>query len=133
MRILIVEDDYTSMKLMQKLLTPYGETSTAGNGEEALEAFRMALETEQPFHLICLDIMMPGIDGQQVLKSIRAMEKVRGTGPKEEVKIIMTTALDSPKDVIEAYYQGGCSSYLVKPIDKQQLIDKLIELDLIKA
>lgn len=130
MRILIVEDDYTSMKLMQKLLSAYGETSTASNGEEALEAFRLALENT-PFDLVCLDIMMPGIDGQQVLKSIRAMEKVRGVTPKKEAKIIMTTALDSPKDVIEAYYQGGCSSYLVKPIEKKQVIDKLRELGLI--
>ncbi len=131
MRILIVEDDYTSMKLMQKLLSAYGETSTAGNGEEALEVFRLAIEANNPFDLICLDIMMPGIDGQQVLKSIRAMEKVRGVPPKKEAKIIMTTALDSPKDVIEAYYQGGCSSYLVKPIEKRQVIDKLRELGLI--
>lgn len=131
MRILIVEDDYTSMKLMQKLLSAYGEAITAGNGEEALEVFRLALDESKPFDLICLDIMMPGIDGQQVLKSIRAMEKVRGITPKNEAKIIMTTALDSPKDVIEAYYQGGCSSYLVKPIEKRQVIDKLRELGLI--
>jgi len=131
MRILIVEDDYTSMKLMQKLLSAYGETVTAGNGEEALEAFRLAMDENKPFALICLDIMMPGIDGQQVLKSIRAMEKVRGIAPKKEAKIIMTTALDSPKDVIEAYYQGGCSSYLVKPIEKKQVIEKLRELELI--
>lgn len=131
MRILIVEDDYTSMKLMQKLLSAYGETTTAGNGEEALEAFRLAMDESKPFDLICLDIMMPGIDGQQVLKSIRAMEKVRGITPKKEAKIIMTTALDSPKDVIEAYYQGGCSSYLVKPIEKKQVIEKLRELELI--
>jgi len=133
MRILIVEDDYTSMKLMQKLLSAYGETSTASNGEEALENFRLALDEKKPYELICLDIMMPGIDGQQVLKSIRAMEKVRGVAPKSEAKIIMTTALDSPKDVIEAYYQGGCSSYLVKPIEKQQLVEKLEELGLINA
>lgn len=131
MRILIVEDDYTSRKLLQKLLSAYGETVGVGNGEEALEAYRLALEENRPYRLICLDIMMPGIDGQQVLKSIRAMEKVRGIPPKNEVKILMTTALDSPKDVIEAYYQGGCSSYLVKPIEKKQLIDKLKELGLI--
>lgn len=131
MRILIVEDDYTSRKLMQKLLCAYGETDGVGNGEEALEAFRLAFDENRPYSLICLDIMMPGIDGQQVLKSIRALEKVRGVAPKEEVKIIMTTALDSPKDVIEAYYQGGCSSYLVKPIEKKQLVDKLKELGLV--
>ena len=131
MRILIVEDDYTSRKLLQKMLSAYGETVGVSNGEEALEAYRLAFEENCPYQLICLDIMMPGIDGQQVLKSIRAQEKVRGISPNKEVKILMTTALDSPKDVFEAFYQGGCSSYLVKPIEKKQLIGKLRELGLI--
>ena len=67
------------------------------------------------------------MDGQQVLKTVRQMEKELGIAPKNEVKVIMTTALDSPRDVIEAYYRGGCTDYLVKPIEKKKLVEKLHE------
>lgn len=127
MRFLIVEDDFISRRLMQKLLSPYAESDIAVNGEEALAAFSASLKENAPYSLICLDIMMPGMDGQHVLKEIRHMEQKAGVPPLKEVKVIMTTALDSPKDVIEAYYQGGCSGYLVKPIDRQKLTAMLKE------
>jgi len=131
MRALIVEDDFTSRKLLQKILSPFGEPDLAVNGEEAIRFFRRGLDGNNRYDLICLDIMMPGIDGQQVLKTLREMERDHGIAPKHEVKIIMTTALDSPKDVIEAYYKGGCSTYLTKPIDKKQLLGQLQEYRLI--
>ena len=48
------------------------------NGKEAVEAVRNALETVEPYNLICLDIMMPEMDGQQALREIRDMEEARG-------------------------------------------------------
>lgn len=125
MRILIVEDDFTSRRLMQKFLSAYGESDIAVNGMEAVMAFKTALQEKTRYSLICLDVMMPGMDGQQVLREIRAIERDLGIPPVDEVKIIMTTALDSPKDVINAYYRGGCNGYLVKPIDRQQLANYL--------
>ena len=131
MRVLIVEDDFTSRKLLEKILSPFGEADLAVDGEEGIRLFRRALDSVRPYNLVCLDIMMPGMDGQQVLKMMREMEKDEGIVPKHEVKIIMTTALNSPKDVIAAYYKGGCSSYLVKPIDKKQLLTQLKDYQLI--
>jgi len=125
MRILIVEDDFTSRRLLQKILAPYGECDIAVDGKEALEAFTLAVREGRRYRLICLDIMMPEIDGQQVLKKIRQMEKELGIAPREEATIIMTTALDAPRDVVEAYYRGGCTDYLVKPIGKVKLLDLL--------
>lgn len=127
MRFLVVEDDFTSRRLMQKLLSPYGESDIAVNGLEAVAAFKAALADKQPYALICLDVMMPEMDGQQVLKEIRAAEREAGIPPVRETKIIMTTALDSPRDVIEAYYRGGCNGYLVKPIDRRRLVALLEE------
>lgn len=125
MRILIVEDDFTSRRLLQKMLSEYGECDVAVNGEEAVEAFELAHRDKRPYALVCLDIMMPEMDGQQVLKTVRQMEKELGIPARSEVKVIMTTALDSPRDVIEAYYRGGCTDYLVKPIEKKKLVEKL--------
>ncbi len=81
MRILIVEDDFTSRRLLQKILAPYGECDIAVDGKEALEAFTLAVREGRRYRLICLDIMMPEMDGQQVLKKIRQMEKELGISP----------------------------------------------------
>lgn len=131
MRALIVEDDFISRKVLQKFLAPYGECDIAITGTEAVDAFTMASGEGKPYDLICLDIMMPEIDGLEVLRTIRGKEKDMGVGGKKEVKIIMTTALDSPKDVIEAYYHGGCTDYLVKPVDSKKLVSLLKEYGLV--
>lgn len=127
MRILIAEDDYTSRRLMQKLLAPFGECDVVLNGAEAVAAFEAAHAEGRPYRLVCLDIMMPEMDGQQALKILRRREGELGVAPRDEARVLMTTALDQPRDVIEAFYRGGCTDYLVKPIDKQELLDKLRE------
>jgi len=131
MKVLIVEDDFTSRKLMQTILAPHGECDIAVNGKEAVEAFEAALAAEQPYDLICMDIMMPEMDGQEALKRIRALEKEKGLRGNNEVKVVMTTALDDPKNVVEAYYKGGATSYIPKPIDRQLFIHLLRNLGLI--
>lgn len=131
MRFLVVEDDFTSRKILQKILSPYGDVDIAVNGIEAVEAFSHSIENQKPYDLICMDIMMPEMDGQQALKNIRALEKESQVKPSEEVKVIMTTALDDPKNVVEAYYKGGATSYVPKPIDKHMLLHLLKNLGLI--
>ncbi len=131
MKMLIVEDDFTSRALLQRMLSGYGTCDVAVNGNEAVEAFTAAHEAGEPYALICLDIMMPGLDGQQVLKTIRGWEEKNGVKPQDEVKIIMTSALGSPRDVFEAFSRGGCTSYLVKPIEKRKLLRELEDLRLI--
>jgi two-component system chemotaxis response regulator CheY len=130
LRALIVEDDFISRKILQKFLAPYGECDIAVTGTEAVKAFMLAIDGGKPYDLICLDVMMPEMDGLEVLRTIRDKERDMGVGDKKGTKIIMTTALDSPKDVIEAYYHGGCTDYLVKPVDIQKLLSLLKEYGL---
>ncbi len=132
MRVLVVEDDFTSRKILQKILGPYGEVDIAVNGLEAVQAFTQSLDDANPYDLICMDIMMPEMDGQTALKKIRSLEKERGIVPAQEVKIVMTTALDDPKNVVEAYYKGGATSYVPKPIDKHMLLHLLKSLGVIE-
>jgi two-component system chemotaxis response regulator CheY len=131
MRTLIAEDDFTSRLLMQKLLAPFGESHVAINGREALEAFKAARNKRRPYDLICLDIMMPEMDGQKVLREIRAIEEGAGVRPGREVKIIMTTALKDAKNVMGAFREQ-CDGYLVKPMDKAKLLKYLREFGLIE-
>lgn len=57
-----------------KSFSPYGKIFSVANGKQAIYAFRVALEIEEPFDLVCLDIMMPAVDGQTLLKTIRRLE-----------------------------------------------------------
>lgn len=130
MKTLIVEDDFAIRLLLQELLKEYGPTHIAVNGREAVAAFRQALEAGQPYSLICLDIMMPEMDGQTALREIRQLEEDNNIFSSEGAKVIMTTALEHPKDVIAAF-SGLCDAYLVKPIDKSKLLEHLRTMRLI--
>jgi two-component system chemotaxis response regulator CheY len=132
MRFLIVEDDFTSRKLLQQILSPYGDVDVAVNGKEAVGAFEKALGDGAAYELVCMDIMMPEMDGQEALKKIRALEKAKGVGTADESKVVMTTALDDPKNVVEAYYKGGATSYVPKPIDRQLFLQLLKNIGLIQ-
>jgi two-component system, chemotaxis family, chemotaxis protein CheY len=131
MKVLIVEDDFTSRLLVQMLLAQYGECHIAVNGREAVAAFRTALDAGEPYDLICLDIMMPEMDGHAALKEIRTLEEARCVLPIRGAKIIMTTALNDLKNVSSAY-QELCDGYLTKPIDRAKLIGLLDELGVLK-
>ena len=131
MKTLIVEDDFTSRLLLQQILTPYSECHIAKDGREAIEAFMLAWAEKSRQDLICLDIMMPEMDGQEVLKRIRTMENTENVITGCRVKIIMTTALKGKEDVFTAFNEQ-CDGYLVKPIDKTKLISYLTEFGLIQ-
>jgi two-component system, chemotaxis family, chemotaxis protein CheY len=101
MRTLIVEDGFTSRLLFQAFLAKYGECHIAVNGKEAVAAFRASQESGKEYDLICMDIMMPEMDGQTAVKEIRALEAAgqsKATNGARIVlsnrpRIIMTTAL----------------------------------------
>ncbi len=130
MKTLIVEDDFTCRFLLQKLLGGYGTTHIAINGKEAVAAVHIALECGEPYDLICLDIMMPQMDGHAALQKIRQLEEDKGILSSEGVKIIMTTALGDLKNISNAFH-GLCDAYLTKPIIKCDLLKSLQTLKLI--
>jgi two-component system chemotaxis response regulator CheY len=129
MKTLIVEDDFTSRLLLQAILAPYGECHIAVNGREAIQAFRLARTEEQPYDLVCLDIMMPEMDGHAVLKALRACEAAEGILVGDGAKVIMTTALTDNGNVFTAFREM-CDGYLIKPIDKAKLLKDLTSLGL---
>jgi two-component system, chemotaxis family, chemotaxis protein CheY len=130
MKTLIVEDNFLNRMLLQEYLKGYGECHIAVNGKEAIEAVRTALESGTPYDLICLDIMMPEMDGQQALKAIRALEESWMIIHSRNSIIIMTTALKDLKNVTEAY-NNFCDGYLTKPIRKDVFLEDLRRLKLI--
>jgi two-component system, chemotaxis family, chemotaxis protein CheY len=129
-KILIVEDDLLSRKLLFKLLSKYGECDIVVDGLEAVDAFLLSFREKKPYALICLDIMLPKVDGIKVLKAIRDLETQKGILPKRRVKVILVTAL-AETELVHNAFEIGCDAYLSKPIEVSNLVDVLRSLELI--
>ena len=127
MRILVVDDDAISRKMLEKLLMPYGEIDTAVNGRDAIATFHLAITQGRPFDLVCLDIVMPEMDGHEALMKMRDMDNEQWVRPK----IIMTTAFTDSDNVKKAFLKH-CDAYIAKPISQEVLIGKLRSLGLVK-
>ena len=130
MKILLAEDDFVTRKFMVNFLSKYGECDVTVDGMEAVDAFHMALEDGEPYDLICLDIMMPVMDGYHSLVGIRNLEKERNIPEDKAVKVIMTTALNDEKNVKMAF-DLGCTIYSGKPINQERFEQALKKLNLI--
>jgi two-component system chemotaxis response regulator CheY len=120
LRILLAEDDFACRLLLQTYLARFGLCDIAVNGQEAVDAFRAALGASQPYDLICMDIMMPEMDGREAVRQIRALEEEQGTLSTFGTKIFMTTTVQEVKEVFLCFKEL-CDAYLMKPIDLGQL------------
>lgn len=129
-RALIVEDDVTSQLMLRKFLEPHADCEVMASGREALQAFKTARDEDRPFRLVCLDIMLPEMDGQAVLKGIRSIEADEGILDGRGVKVIMTSSLKDGTNVMTAFREL-CDGYLVKPFDRGNLLDQLRKFRLI--
>ena len=132
MKSLIVDDEKVNQTLLQTFLSNYGECITADDGEEAIHEFKEALIQKVPFDLVCMDIMMPKINGQRALKEIRHIEKQYEIPSGSFVKVIMTSSLEDSNSANEAYFHGRADAYLIKPIDINLLSRELKRLNLIQ-
>lgn len=131
MRVLIAEDDLTSRKFLYKFLSQYGECDLVVDGLEALDAVLISLKENNPYNLICLDIMMPKVDGVRVLKHIKELEAQKGLLPEKRAKVIMTTAL-AETSIVQNAFHIGCDAYIQNPIDTGKLKEILLQLNLIE-
>ena len=131
MNILIADDEFSSRRLLEGILSNLGECKVVEDGRSAVDAVANMFAEGGRFDLICLDIMMPDIDGQMALNEIRKLEKQQGIVSQDEAVIIMITALSSLQTVVDSFEGGGCSAYLTKPVTKAALMDKLKNYGLI--
>jgi len=130
MKSLVAEDDFASRKFITNYLNQFGECDATVDGMEVVDAFMMAYEDEEPYDLVCLDVMMPVMDGYQALKAIRDIEEEKGIPADRRVKIIMMTALNEERNVKKAF-EMGCTVYCAKPVDIEKLKEVLQKLSLV--
>src|SRR5687767_7180557 len=113
-RILVVDDNDTNLDLLSRRLERKGyAVTTAASGPDALE-----LLDKEPFDLVLLDVMMPGMTGIEVLQIVRR------TRAPESLPIIMTTAKSEASDVVEALDKGA-NDYVTKPIELDVLLARM--------
>ncbi len=117
-RILIVDDNAMNLAVAQGLLKQTRlQVDVAASGEECLELLK-----RKTYHLICLDHMMPVMDGVQTLHAIRGLEN----NPSKDTPVIALTA-NAVAGAREFYLQEGFQDYLTKPIDADKFENMLIE------
>lgn len=132
-KILIVEDEFISRTLLKEMLTPFGDCDVVTNGREAVDALEKSYSVaDNSYDLVCLDIMMPKMSGHEVLREMRRIEKDKGIYGADTAKVLMVTALDDAKNIMEALVEGRCAAYLTKPLSKSRLEEHLRQLQLIE-
>lgn len=129
MQILIVEDDFISRRLLCRYLEPLGTCDMAVNGKEALAAVRTTLESGDHYNLICLDIMMPEMDGHEVLEGIRKLEDQHDLPVEQRCRVVMTSALEK-QEIIDKTKDAEADDYIVKPIVRRNFMEVLERLRL---
>ena len=121
-RILVVDDIPANVKLLEARLTAeYFEVISASSGQEALE-----LAEREKIDVILLDVMMPGMDGFEVCRRLKALSAT------QHVPVIMVTALDQPADKVEGL-NAGADDFLTKPVDDIALITRVKNLARLKT
>ena len=131
MRALIVDDDFYSRVMLHDMLRPVAECHIAVNGEEAIGAFQKALDDGRRYDLVCMDLVMPEMDGQQALRELRAIEDGLGLSDEDRVKVIVVSMVEDSKETNDAFFLGGADSFLVKPIDEARLMAELRNMGLV--
>ncbi len=132
LRILVVDDDYTSRVQLKAILSFYGDCDAAPDGEIALKLIADALSSGVPYDLITMDMEMPQLSGFDVLSRIRHLEGEMNITGKKKAHIIMITVRDKMQDVIQAYKEE-CTGYMVKPATPQKMKEVLTEVGLVKG
>ncbi len=112
MRVLIVEDDPAIVRFLQRGLAAHGyQAVTADNGQDGV-----IMAADESVDFVLLDIMLPGMDGQEVLRRIRAR--------RPNLPVLMLTARDEVGDKVSAL-DGGADDYLTKPFDLEELFARM--------
>ncbi len=112
MRVLIVEDDPAIVRFLERGLAAHGHQAlTAETGQDGVQ-----MVADEVVDFVLLDIMLPGMDGQEVLRRIRAR--------RPGVPVLMLTARDEVPDKVSAL-DGGADDYLTKPFDLEELLARM--------
>ena len=122
MKALVVDDDLITRIVLQEILSAYADVHSCVDGNEAVLAYKRAIERGEPYDLVCMDVLMPVMGGIEALKLIRQEEELHGRVRPRATKVVITTATDDKNTISQAFHEL-CDAYVVKPIDTEEIID----------
>ncbi|MCP4396834.1 MAG: response regulator [bacterium] len=119
--VLVVDDNKVAQVFLQEMLLAFGFSVTlADSGSEALKSMKQAVEQE-PYRLVLMDLVMPGMDGIETTQHIRAHQQLR------RVPIIMMTAFGR-EEIMQQAGKSGVDAFLIKPVREALLFDTIMEV-----
>ncbi len=122
MRVLVVDDNLTNRRILDRLLSSWGMEPVMGeDGAQALQILKQAHETQQPFPLVLTDAQMPNMDGFQLAEEMRNCHSLTGT------VLMMLTSTGKRGDAARCR-QLGIAAYLTKPVGQAELLDSLLRV-----
>ena len=130
MRSLIVDDDFATRVILKDILVDFGDCDICVDGEEAVAAFKMALDKGKPYDVVFMDILMPKMDGIQALRAIRQIERQYSIRETDEVRAVMISVVDEVKPVVASFWEGHAYEYITKPVEVDKVLDVLTVLGL---
>lgn len=130
MRTLIVEDVHFLALILERIIEPYSKSDYAASGASAIEKYTKAFTKGRPYDLIFLDLLLPEMDGFEVLRSVRHFENEFNMDEASRVKIVVISTFNDRKTVAKAR-KAGCDGYIAKPFRKDKVLEVLSSLKLI--
>jgi two-component system, sensor histidine kinase and response regulator len=119
LRVLVADDNDTNRTILHRQLISWGmRNGSVENGAQALELLRTAVDRGDPYDLALLDEQMPGMDGLELARQIKADSAIAS------VRLVLLTSLERPRNSEEAQ-QAGIAASLTKPVRQSQLFDCL--------
>lgn len=118
MKILLVEDNILNQKVVSFNLRKFEyDVIAVTNGTDALDQFE-----NENFNLVLMDLMLPGMNGYEITREIRKMEKQAGLGKEIPIIAITANTLDNDR---QKCFEAGMNDYLAKPFTVEELLQKV--------
>lgn len=130
MKSIVVDDDKICGNIFKTELSKFGQCDFVDNGKTALEAYQQSIEQGVPYQLMVLDIIMPDMDGGEVLRSIRRIESEKNIWEMDRLRVVITTAYDDwyNRKIIISKLNCIYENYFIKSSDMNEFLDKVHEL-----
>jgi len=132
LKTLIVEDVHFLGMILERIVEPFSMVEFAKDGSQAIDMFSKAVVKNEPYDLIFLDLLMPKIDGFEVLFHVRKFENDFNLDADKKSKIIVVSTFSDAENVTKAR-KAGCDGYIVKPYRKDKVLEELRSLKLIPS
>ncbi len=134
-RSIVVDDDKICASTFKLELSKYGQCDIVNDGLSAIKAYTESLAGDNPYKLMILDIIMPEMDGGQVLKRIREIEQEKNIPEIDKLRVIITTAYDDwyNRTIIINKLNPLYENYFIKSPNLHELVEKIQDFGFVLA